>query len=81
MRQSPLERIIKIVSEATKDPEISLNSTQENTVGWDSLAYLVIAQQLEDVFGVEISAKNIDQVASVRGMLELVDAFKGESRV
>ena len=72
MNQSILERVINIVSEITKEPNITQKSTQENTVGWDSLAYLVIAQEIEDNFGLQITAENIDLVASVSGIVELI---------
>jgi len=81
MNQNMLERVIKIVSEITKEPGITQNSTQDNTIGWDSLAYLVIAQELEDVFGVQITAENIDLVASVKGIVELITNSTGDSHV
>jgi len=81
VNQSTLERVVKIVSEITKEPNITQNSTQENTIGWDSLAYLVIAQELEDVFGIQITAENIDLVASVSGIVELIGNSKGNFRV
>jgi acyl carrier protein len=81
MEQSMLERVLKIVSEITKDPNITQNSTQGNTVGWDSLAYLVIVQELEDAFGVQITSENIDLLASVSGILELVSNFEDEFHV
>lgn len=81
MDQSKLERVLKIVSEITKEPNITQNSTQENTVGWDSLAYLVIVQELEDVFGIQITSENIDLLASVKGILELISDSKGDFHV
>ena len=81
MNPNALEQVIKIVSEITKEPNISLSSTQENTIGWDSLAYLVIAQELEDVFGVQITAENINLVASVSGIVKLISNWEGESHV
>ncbi len=81
MSESTLERVINIVSEITKEPNITQKSTQENTVGWDSLAYLVIAQELEDNFGVQITAENIDLVASVSGIVELILKSKDNPNV
>ena len=76
-----MERVLKIVSEITKEPNITQDSTQENTVGWDSLAYLVIVQELEDVFGVQITSENIDVLVSIKGILELVSDFKDDFHV
>jgi acyl carrier protein len=81
MNQNALARVIRIVSEITKEPNVSLSSTQENTIGWDSLAYLVIVQELEDVFGVQITADNIDLAASVSGILKLISNSEGEFHV
>jgi acyl carrier protein len=81
MNQNALAQVIKIVSEITKEPNISLSSTQENTIGWDSLAYLVIAQELEDVFGVQITAENIDLASSVSGIVKLISNLEGEIHV
>jgi acyl carrier protein len=81
MNQNALAQVIRIVSEITKEPNISLSSTQENTIGWDSLAYLVIAQELEDVFGVQITAENIDLAASVSGIVKLISDWEGDFNV
>jgi acyl carrier protein len=81
MNQSVFDRVIKIVSEVTKEPNINQKSTQENTIGWDSLAYLVIAQEVEDNFSVQITAENIDLVSSVSGIVELVLNSKGDFHV
>ena len=81
MNQNALAQVIKIVSEITKEPNISLSSTQENTIGWDSLAYLVIAQELEDVFGVQITAENIDLASSVTGIVKLISNLEDEIHV
>ena len=76
-----LEKVIKMISDVTKEPQISQDSSQENTAGWDSLAYLVIAQELEDNFHLEITADNIDLISSVRGIVELITETKGVSDV
>ncbi len=76
-----LERVIEIVSEITKEPNITQNSTQGNTVGWDSLAYLVIVQELEEAFGLQITSENIDLLGSVSGILELVSSLEDEPHV
>jgi acyl carrier protein len=81
MEQSMLERVIEIVSEITKEPNITQNSTQGNTVGWDSLAYLVIVQELEEAFGLQITSENIDLLGSVSGILELVSSLEDEPHV
>jgi acyl carrier protein len=73
-----LEKVIKMVSDVTKEPQISQDSNQENTTGWDSLAYLVIAQELEDSFHIEITADNIDKVSSVKGIVDLITKSNGD---
>ena len=72
-----LEKVIKMISDVTKEPQISRDSSQANTPGWDSLAYLVIAQELEDNFHLEINADNIDLISSVRGIVDLITESTG----
>lgn len=58
-------QVIELVREVTKDSDISANSAQANTQSWDSLAYLVIAEELENRLGLVVDATNIDSLGSI----------------
>ena len=48
---------------------INLQSSQENTSEWDSLAYLSVISAMEDEFEIEITEKNINNFGSVKNIL------------
>lgn len=68
-RENLTNQVIELVREVTKNPEISISSAQENTQSWDSLAYLVIAEELENRFGLIVNAANIDALGSIQNIL------------
>ena len=70
MNQTKINQVIHIVQRATKNFEVDENSSMENTEGWDSLAYLVIVQELEDTFRLVLSPKNINSFGSVKEIVE-----------
>lgn len=68
-RENLTNQVIELVREVTKNPEISISSAQENTQSWDSLAYLVIAEELENRFGLIVNAANIDALDSIHNIV------------
>lgn len=70
MNQIKIDQVIQIVQRATKNFEVDENSSMQNTEGWDSLAYLVIVQELEDTFKLVLSPKNINCFGSVKEIVE-----------
>jgi acyl carrier protein len=70
MNQNKIEQVIDIVRKATKNTNIDTHSSMQNTNGWDSLAYLVILQELEDVFELKLSSENINSFGSIKEIIE-----------
>ena len=67
------EKIIAIVSNILNVKSIDLQSSQENTSEWDSLAYLSVISAMEDEFEIEITEKNINNFGSVKNILNEIN--------
>ena len=77
MNQRIEDQIIEIVKKVTHNSRVDINSTDKSVEGWDSLAYLLIAEKIEDLFDVEINNENIDRFSSIRNVLEMINENKG----
>lgn len=56
---------------------VSLDSTPDNTPGWDSLAHLMLAAALERTFSVSLAPADIVGISSLRDALRLVSPNGG----
>jgi len=81
MNQRTEDQIIEIVKKVTHNSQVDINSTDKSVEGWDSLAYLLIAEKIEDLFDVEINNENIDRFSSIRNVLEMINENKGDLNV
>jgi acyl carrier protein len=52
--------------------KISIDSSQENTVEWDSLAYLGVLSALEEEFNLSVNQENINNFTSIRNIIREV---------
>jgi acyl carrier protein len=77
MNQRTEDQIIEIVKKVTHNSRVDINSTDKSVEGWDSLAYLLIAEKIEELFDVEINNENIDRFSSIRNVLEMINENKG----
>ncbi len=77
MNQRTEDQIIEIVKKVTHNSQVDINSTDKTVEGWDSLAYLLIAQKIEELFDVDINNENINRFDSVRNVLEIINENKG----
>lgn len=77
MTQRTEDQIIEIVKKVTHNSRVDINSTDKSVEGWDSLAYLLIAEKIEELFDVEINNENIDRFSSIRNVLEMINENKG----
>tara|TARA_B100002003_G_scaffold104853_1_gene97348 strand:- start:51 stop:281 length:231 start_codon:yes stop_codon:yes gene_type:complete len=67
------QKVITLVSTALNVNSINLQSSQENTSEWDSLAYLSVISTLEEEFEIEITENNINNFGSVKNILNEVN--------
>jgi acyl carrier protein len=67
------QKVITLVSTALNVNSIDLQSSQENTSEWDSLAYLSVISAMEEEFEIEITEKNINNFGSVKNILNEVN--------
>lgn len=72
MSKSIEQKVIEVVKEVTREPNIDLNSTDQNVTDWDSMAYLLIASKIEEFFGIEVSSDNIEKFNSVKSIINLI---------
>ena len=69
------QKVIALVSTALNVNSINLQSSQENTSEWDSLAYLSVISAMEEEFEIEITEKNINNFGSVKNILSEINHF------
>ena len=67
------QKVITLVSTALNVNSINLQSSQENTSEWDSLAYLSVISAMEEEFEIEITEKNINNFDSVKNILNEIN--------
>ena len=67
------QKVITLVSTALNVNSINLQSSQENTSEWDSLAYLSVISAMEEEFEIEITEKNINNFGSVKNILNEIN--------
>ena len=67
------EKVITVVLNTLNVKNIDLQSSQENTSEWDSLAYLSVVCAIEEEFSIEISQENINNFGSVKNILNEVN--------
>ena len=67
------QKVITLVSTALNVNSIDLQSSQENTSEWDSLAYLSVISAMEEEFEIEITEKNINNFDSVKNILNEIN--------
>ena len=67
------QKVITLVSTALNVNSINLQSSQENTSEWDSLAYLSIISAMEEEFEIDITEKNINNFGSVKNILNEIN--------
>ena len=55
------------------DPaRITLETSQDNTPTWDSIAHLKLVFEIEDAFGVRLSSEEIPKATSVARLQEIL---------
>lgn len=67
------ERVIRIVSNACSNNEITSQSTQSNTEDWDSLAYLVVISEVEREFSFTVDEIAFDKFTSVSSIVKVIE--------
>ena len=67
------QKVITFVSTALNVNSIDLQSSQENTSEWDSLAYLSVISVMDEEFEIEITEKNINNFGSVKNILNEIN--------
>ena len=67
------QKVCLLIEKALNVNSINLQSSQENTSEWDSLAYLSVISTIEEEFEIEITEKNINNFGSVKNILNEIN--------
>jgi len=69
------KKIIDLVSKITENSndDISLDSTIDNTSGWDSIKHLELIAEIENWIGRELS---LDEIVHITSVQDLVNTLK-----
>jgi long-chain acyl-CoA synthetase len=72
------EKIVALAATVFKvSPEtLSLETTPENTKGWDSFSHITLVATAEEAFGVKIEARKIIAMSSLRDLFDAVVAAR-----
>ena len=68
--QKLIKKVETLISEVLNIDKLPSNASQENTSGWDSIAYLSIIARLEEKFKIKINQKNINNFGSVKSIIK-----------
>jgi acyl carrier protein len=66
-------RVIEIVGSAL-NVKVDINSSQDNTKGWDSLSYLLIMTEIEREFPGVISDAGFQGFGSVKSIIHSIES-------
>ena len=69
------QKVCLLIEKALNVNSIYLQSSQENTSEWNSLAYLSVIIAMEEEFEIEITEKNINNFGSVKNILSEINHF------
>lgn len=71
-QQDIQSRVLQLAAETFRlsPGELDMDSTIENTSGWDSLGHLSLLLQAEKVFSIRFSAREIMRIDSIRKLVE-----------
>ena len=75
------EKVLKAIQTALDMPEgsITLQSSSENTEGWDSLGQLSVLQELDKLFEGRIAA--IEELASADSVADIITLLQKNSLI
>jgi len=73
------ERLLDTLSRVFNiDPaRITLETSQDNTATWDSIAHLKLIFEIEDAFGVRLSSEEIPRATSVASLQQILKQHMG----
>ena len=68
------DNLMTIIKDALETEDINLNSSMENTDGWDSLGHLSILSAIDEGLGGK--ASNLDELASATSVENIISILK-----
>lgn len=73
---STLNRIADIIREVTQNPETDITeiTTASHVDGWDSLSHIYIIAEIEDAFGIRMTAQEGGSAKTVGDLVTIVES-------
>jgi acyl carrier protein len=67
-----IQELVEIVKRLTRSAKVNSYSSTENLPQWDSLSYMAIISEVEDIYGVSVTQDNIENFDSILSIAELI---------
>ena len=73
---STLNRVADIIRDITQNPdtEITTDTTAPDVEGWDSLSHIYIIAEIEDAFGIRMTAQEGGSIKTVGDLVAIVES-------
>ena len=73
-KETIVKKVKMIIEDVLDDDsvEISINSTTDNTDGWDSLSHILIMSDVEDEFDIDIPTNIMQKLKSVNEIVNFI---------
>ena len=74
-RNSILEKLAPIIRKAVKNENLELNEalSSNEIEGWDSLAQMLIASEVEKAFSIKFKLREIGQFKTIGNLMDLIE--------
>ena len=70
------DRLKELLKSVLGVDTVTDHASQEEHAEWDSMAYMSVVARVEDEFGVEATAENIEEFASLDGILKVIETTR-----
>ena len=73
-KEEIVEKVKSIIEDVLEDEDVDvdINSTTENTEGWDSLSHILIMSDIEDEFEIDIPTNMMQKMKSVSEIVDFI---------
>ncbi|HHX66432.1 MAG: acyl carrier protein [Miniphocaeibacter sp.] len=70
------DKVVEIIKEEFKVDNINENTIIREDLGTDSIGLLELVMAIEDEFDIEISDENLDEIVTVKDIVENIEKLK-----
>jgi acyl carrier protein len=71
---NPMDQLLRLLAQClnTSESDLSIDTRSDDLDTWDSLAVINLAISLEGEYGVALTAEEVEQLKSVRAIVEIL---------